>query len=184
MAEKTVKDLMVPLRDYATVTDEASLYELVQALERAQERFHRNVYPHRAVLVTDAAGRVVGKVSQASVLIALEPKYRQIGDLQSLSRFGFQPSFLRSIMTRYDLLQQPLDDICQKAARVRVKDIMAMPEEIERVAAGASLNVAIHQMVVGQLQSLMVTEGEEIVGVLRLSDVFHELCGRIRSCAL
>lgn len=184
MAEKMVKDLMVPLADYASVAHDAPLYQAVMALSEAQQRFHRNVYPHRAVLVTDQAGKVVGKIGQAGVLQAMEPKYRQIGDLKSLSRFGFQPSFLQSIMTHYDLLQKPLDDVCKKASRVRVEEIMEVPGEMEKIAADAGLNVAIHQMVVGQLQSLMVTEADDIVGIPRLSDVFNEICRLIMACPL
>lgn len=184
MDEKMVKDLMVPLSDYASVAHDVPLHQAVMALNEAQQRFHRNIYPHRAVLVTDQAGKVVGKISQAGVLQAMEPKYRQIGDLKSLSRFGFQPSFLQSIMTHYDLLQKPLDDVCKKASRVRVEEIMEIPGEMEKIAADAGLNVAIHQMVVGQLQSLMVTEADDIVGILRLSDVFNEICRLIMACPL
>jgi hypothetical protein len=35
----TVKDLMVPLSEYATVSEDASLYEAVVSLEKAQEEF-------------------------------------------------------------------------------------------------------------------------------------------------
>jgi hypothetical protein len=34
----------------------------------------------------------------------------------------------------------------------------------------------------GRHQSLLVTKGEEIVGVLRLTDVFREISERISSC--
>ena len=34
-----IKDLMVPMSEYATVSEEATLYEAVLALEKAQEEF-------------------------------------------------------------------------------------------------------------------------------------------------
>jgi len=46
-----IKDLMVPLEEYATVSDSATLYEAVLALEEAQEKFDHLPYKHRAVLV-------------------------------------------------------------------------------------------------------------------------------------
>jgi hypothetical protein len=46
-----IKDLMVPLEEYATVPDSATLYEAVLALEEAQEKFQHLPYKHRAVLV-------------------------------------------------------------------------------------------------------------------------------------
>jgi hypothetical protein len=36
----------------------------------------------------------------------------------------------------------------------------------------------------GRHQSLLVTRGEEIVGVLRLSDVFKKICDSIKACRI
>jgi CBS domain-containing protein len=71
-----IKDLMVPLADYATVSEYATLSEAVLALKEAQKNFDQDRYRHRAVLVLDKSGKVVGKVSQIDALKALEPKYR------------------------------------------------------------------------------------------------------------
>ncbi len=35
----TLEDLMVPIEEYATISDGANLYEAVKALEKAQEEF-------------------------------------------------------------------------------------------------------------------------------------------------
>ncbi|MDZ7697985.1 MAG: CBS domain-containing protein [Deltaproteobacteria bacterium] len=61
-----VSDLMVPLAEYATVSEEATLYEAAMALEEAQNRLDRDkyLYLHRAVLVYDKNNKIVGKVSQ------------------------------------------------------------------------------------------------------------------------
>jgi CBS domain containing-hemolysin-like protein len=48
-----VKDLMVPISEYATVPEEATLYEAVLALEKAQEQYQHSLYSHRAVLILD-----------------------------------------------------------------------------------------------------------------------------------
>jgi hypothetical protein len=40
----------------------------------------------------------VGKLSQWDVLKALEPKYRNIEDLEKVSRTGFSPDFLKSML--------------------------------------------------------------------------------------
>lgn len=82
MKTMIVKDLMVPLAEYATVSEEASLFEAVTALEEAQKWFKRSQYPHRAVLVYDKEKRIVGKLTMLDVLIALEPKYGQMGEIR------------------------------------------------------------------------------------------------------
>ena len=51
MKTKTVSELMVPLSEYATVSEEATLYDAILALEKAQEEFNGFEYKHRAILV-------------------------------------------------------------------------------------------------------------------------------------
>ena len=66
----TVEDLMVPIEEYVTIHDEATLYEAVKALEKVQEEQDRKRYHylHRAILVLNKNGKVVGKISQLDVL--------------------------------------------------------------------------------------------------------------------
>lgn len=182
MQSITVKDLMIPLAEYATVKEDATLYEAVMALEEAQNRFNQSRDKHRAVLVCDAGGKVVGKLSQIDILRGLEPRYKQIGDLTDTSRFGFTREFLQSMISNYGLFRKALDDLCRKAAEMNVRAIMATPAEGELIAEETTLDAAIHQLVMGRHQSLLVMRGEAVVGVLRLSDVFREICGRIKAC--
>ncbi|MCF8128545.1 MAG: CBS domain-containing protein [Deltaproteobacteria bacterium] len=175
MKNITIKDLMVPLDEYATVPDKAALYEAVLALEEAQEKFQHLPYKHRAVLVLNTKGRVVGKLSQLDIIKALEPKYGEMGDIKSLSRFGLSRKFISSIMEHNYLWDKPLTDLCQKAAGIKVKDFMVKPGEGEYVNEDASLEMACHQLVLGHHQSLLVTRGSKIVGILRLTDVFNAI---------
>jgi CBS domain-containing protein len=179
-----VGELMVPLAEYATVSEEATLNEAVFALEEAQKHVNGEREKYRAVLVLDSKGRVVGKVDQWTVLWAIEPRYKQVGDLRETSRYGFSPDFLRSMIESYGLWRKPLDGLCRKAADIRVKDIMHAPSEAEYVAEDASLDTAIHLLVMGHHQSLLVSRGEDIVGILRLSDVFKKVCDNIKACKL
>ncbi len=184
MEAPTVKDLMVPLAEYTTVSEEATLYNAVMALEKAQETFDPKKHRHSAVLVFDTNNKIVGKLGQLDILRALEPKYAEMGDLGSLSRAGFSPQFLKSMVEKFSLWNKPFIDICNKAARLKVKGIMYTLTEGEYVRESASLGEAIHQLVIGHHQSLIVTKGDEIVGTLRLVDVFKEVCDTMKSCEL
>ncbi len=175
MSSIKVKDIMVPLEEYASVSEEATLAEAVLALEKAQEQYKQSRYKHRAVLVYDKDRRIVGKVSQLDTIRGIESGYTKIGDLKTVSHSGFRPEFIKSLMGKYDLWQQPLEEIVKKAARVKVKDIMHKPTEGEYVEEDASLEEAIHLLVMGQHQSLLVTREGRIVGILRLTDVFMAL---------
>ena len=183
MQNITVKDLMIPLDEYASVRDDASLYEAVKALEKAQMDFNREkyLYLHRAILVYDKNKKIIGKISQLDVLKALEPRYRDMGDFSAISRAGLSVEFIKSIMGRYDLYQRPFTEMCKTASDLRVKDIMYTPGSDEYVEENDSLGNAIHRLVMGRHQSLLVTRDKDIVGILRLTDVFHEVFQRMES---
>ena len=100
--QKTVKDLMVPLDEYATVSEDATMYEAVTALEKAQAEFDQNRDRHRAILILDKDGHVVGKVSPLDILRALEPKYDDMGDHIPLTRFGYDRKFMSSLFEKSD----------------------------------------------------------------------------------
>ena len=179
-----VKDLMVPLSEYATVTEDATLYDAVLSLEEAQEKFEdkHTRYQHRAILVLDKDGNVAGKLSQLDVLRSLEPKYRDMMAGEGSQRYGFTKKFMKSMLEDYQLFANPLDDICRKAGEQNVKQFMYTPTEGEYVSEDASLDVAIHQLVIGRHQSLLVTSGKKIVGILRLTDVFAAVFHKMKEC--
>lgn len=179
----TVKEMMIPLEDYATVSEDATLSEAVLALEEAQNKFNQNRYQHRAILVYDRSGKIVGKLSQLDVLQALEPKYGA-ASLEELDQFGINAEYVRNLVEELGLLKQPVQDICRKAAEVNVKDIMHTPTKGEFVAETATLNEAIVQLLVGSHQSLLVTRGKDIVGILRLTDVFKKVTDMIKACKI
>lgn len=181
MATITVNDLMVPLSEYATVSEEATLYEAVMALEKTQEEFDHTRYRHRAILILDTNKKIVGKLSQNDVIMALETKYKELGITGSISRLGFSSTFLKSMFEQYRLWDTPLHEICKKAAQLKVKDFMYTPTEGEYVREDATLSAAIHQLVIGHHQSLLVTRGKDIVGILRLTDVFKEVSQTIKA---
>ena len=89
MKSYIVKDLMVPLSEYATVHDDATLYEAVLSLEKAQAEFDHSRYRHRAILVLNNKNKVIGKISQLDILKALEPKYSEMLNGHGLQHFVF-----------------------------------------------------------------------------------------------
>ena len=180
MNTKTVKDLMVPLSEYATVSEDATVYEAIMALAKAQAEYDKSHYQHRAILVYDKNNKIVGKVSQLDILRSLEPKYAAMGNRNplsqiGLSRFGFSPKFMKEIVDQFNLWDRPIEESCTAAAKQKVKEIMYTPTEGEYVEESASLAVAIHQLLMGQHQSLLVTKKKNIVGILKLTDVFQAI---------
>lgn len=170
MEKKLVKDLMVPIEEYAVVNDEATLLDALRILDEAQKHLPPGRQPYRAVLVTDKSGNIVGKLGQLVFLNALEPKYTVMGDLGKLARAGVSSELVSSMMEHFRLLQDNLTDLCRRAGRIKVKDVMHPTKEC--IDENALLSEAIHGMVLGQTLSILVTRGTQPVGLIRLSDLF------------
>lgn len=172
MKNYVVKDLMVPISEYATVPERATLFEAVLALEKAQEQFQQNRYSHRAVLIMDKNKKVIGKLSQMDFLSALEPKDANLEQIRKFKQFGFTRKAIALQQEEYLKSSAPIVDAYSKAAAMKVTEFMQRPTEGEYVDEGASLDMALHQLTAGSNLSLLVTRGGDIVGVLRLADVF------------
>jgi CBS domain-containing protein len=172
LKEYTVKELMVPLSEYATVFEGATLFEAISALEKAQEEFDHYKYRHRAVLVLDKNRQVVGKLGHMDVIRALEPTPEYPEELDELAQFDFSPAFVRDLKRQGRLKSAPLKDLCISAMTIKVEDLMHAPAEAECIDQEASVVMAMQQLVMGNHLSLLATQGQKIVGILRLTDVF------------
>lgn len=184
MENYLVKDLMVPLSEYATVPEGATLFEAVMALERAQEEFDHSKYRHRAILVLDKNNQVVGKISQVDVLRALEPMDPALDDLKTLNQFSFSAKFVRNLHKQRRLQGAPLKDLCMTAAKVKVESCMKTFEEGEYIDQETTLDMAIQHFALENLLSAIVTHQKEIVGILRLSDVFAAVFHTMKECEI
>jgi CBS-domain-containing membrane protein len=182
MSDYLVKELMVPLSEYATVPEGSTLFDAVLALEKAQEEFDHTKYKHRGVLILDQEKRVIGKLGQLDVLRALEPKDEDPEEINELSQFGFSSKFIQNLRKHRRLRATPLKDLCGKASKLKVEDFMLAPSEGEFIEQEASLEIAVSQLVMGPHLSLLVTKDKKIVGVLRLTDTFAAVFHTMKEC--
>jgi CBS domain-containing protein len=176
-AQKYVIDVMLPLEEYALVSEEDTLYEAFIALEKAQERLPKGRQKHRAVLVLDKEKKIVGKLGHLGFLKALEPGYKNLGQLDIVSKAGLTKEFITSMMKNFDLLQDDLDEIRKKTHTIKMKDVMR--PMTEHVDVNDTINEAIHKIIMWQVLSCLVTKGDKVVGILRLSDLFDEVSRNI-----
>mgnify|MGYP000436382168 CR=1 FL=1 len=184
MKTKRVRDLMVPLSAYATVPEDATLTEAVAALKQSHEDFDKAKYRHRAVLVLGKDRNLSGKVTLHAILKALEPKFEDMFSDTGSMHVGFTRKYQKAIFDSVKLWQDPMDEICRKAAQVQVKNFMVPPREGEMIEPEALLGEAVHQLVLGQYQSLLVVQDKQVVGVLRLTDVAEAVIDEILACNL
>ena len=89
------------------------------------------------------------------------------------------------MLDHLSLLDGAMVNICRKAGETKVVNFVVKPGEGEFVDIDASIDEAIHQLVMGQHQSLLVTDKSgDIVGILRLTDVFSVISNTMHECGI
>ncbi len=134
------------------------------------------------MLILDANKRVIGKVGIMDALRALEPTDINSDEIEGLAQFGFGPQFVGELRKQQRLQAAPLDDLCEKVMELKVEDFMHTTGEGEYIQQDTSLDIAIHQLVLGNHLSLLVTDKKNIVGILRLTDVFAAVFHAMKEC--
>jgi len=177
----SVKDLMIPISEYATVVLGTALADAVTALEKAQEAYTASKYQHRAILVLDNNGNVVGKIGQLRALEAIEPKYDFNDKIEEIKNYNFSEKYLAQLRNKFRS-EEPIlkTENLKVIATKKVEEFMQKPSPGEFVAENCSLDTAIHKLVAGRHQSLLVTRKEKIIGILRMTDVFAAVFHEIR----
>ena len=184
MKSKSLKELMIPLEEYATVNQEATLLDAVGALEQSWGKVRAGKFKHRAVLVLDNSGDVVGKISHWDLLQALEPKYRNIAEFDRLTHFGLNPDFMKSMVDKEELWQDPWEFMCSRTAHLVVKNVMRSLGPDDFVDEEDTLAHAVHLLVMGRKLSVLVRRGNKVVGILRIVDVCDSVCEMVKTCEI
>lgn len=175
-----VKDLMVSVADCATVDQEATIREAIQIIERARGQQHSKgrTCHYRALLVLNKDKEVVGKLDYIDIVKNMEPKYRSQKIAEATAHIfaaGLSSALLKSMMHRYSFWDVPFETRCQQVLAVKVNECMHNPGNDECVQQSDSLELAVHQLVIGRHQSLLVIENDTVVGMLTLTDLFERV---------
>ncbi|MFC1834228.1 CBS domain-containing protein [Thermodesulfobacteriota bacterium] len=177
-----VKDLMFSSSEYAVVSKDATLLDVVLVLEEARHKLDPGIHKHRSVLVEDETHKIIGKLTYMDVLRALEPRYEEIGDVDRMSRFGLSTDFLQFLREHFGLWEGTFQELCARVAGKKVGNMIEEPSPIQYIHEDAYLADAVHQMVMNNELSLLVTKNDEIVGIIRLVDAFEKVCDQIKEC--
>ena len=73
-------------------------------------------------------------------------------------------------------------DLCRDTAKIKVEEIMQAFSEGEIIGHDEPLSTAVHQLVLGRHLSLLVTKEKQIIGILRLTDVFAAIFHAMKEC--
>jgi Mg2+/Co2+ transporter CorC len=181
MEKLRVRDLMVPADRFPKISNRTSFYEALRALETAQQKYMAGEAKQRILLVEDDDHKIIGKLSPIDLLRGLETNYSRIVAEKTLTRFGFSYIW-KTVQEDYNLWGNPFHDLCRKAVEVHVKDFLKGPSEEQSVEADDLMAKCFHLFVMNRHDSLFVFEGDQVVGLLRFSDVYLEVSRTMKEC--
>jgi len=170
-----IKELMVPISEYATIHEYANMADAMRAFESEKRKYGNAPYRFHSLVVIDDNRHVVGRLSQVDMMRALEPGYREMGESRWMGRTTLSLNMLQKLREQLQLWEQPLEAMYAAMSHAKVKDYMQAPTEGEFVSETDTLNIAAHRIIMGRHHSLLVTRDEEIVGILRSTDLFNAL---------
>ncbi len=169
-----VKELMIPVADYETVGENASLGDVAAALQASK---------HRDVLIVDDKGAFLGVLSMADMILALEPNYRKLTG-KALATDTLSNRLVAAQFREFNLWGDSLSNICAKAVSIKARDAMHSPAENQYIDEESDLEHGVHMYMINTPQPLIVRNNGQVTGVLRMSDVFAEIVNRMNACAL
>jgi CBS domain-containing protein len=169
--EKKVKDLMIPIKDYAITSPDKTLQEAILEMRRIYcevETGKCTEAGHRTSFVM-MDGKLVGIIDFQCILRALMPEIA--GKLSDkLASLGLSIAFAEADAHDLDEARAGFKERVLQNARTKVGDIMLKLRG--RINANAEMMEALKLMHRNKVTVLPVYEGDKFVGVLRDSDLF------------
>ena len=170
--EEKVRKRMISIGNYATVTLDATLQEAILSLRKSYCELDSGMCTEagpRTVLVMDDRERLTGILDFRSFLKTLIPELA--GGLSAkLAALGVSMTFAQADASELDESRLGFNARVVKNAETHVKNIMLKVRGT--IDADASLMDALKAIFRNKISVLPVYEGDELVGVIRDTDLF------------
>jgi len=145
------REIMQPR--FHTLSPHDTIAEAVQHFQQAIEDERKKIF---GLMVTDDNDHLVGMLSMYDILLFIQPKHAHIwGEMDDID-----PT-------------QLYDERLDKVKSILVGDIMT--PEVVTIPPDAHLMVIADLMIKKHIRRLPVVDGQEVVGIVFVSDVFHHL---------
>ena len=154
MVGKTAEDIMVVIGDYATITEDATIFEAIKVLRQTFHRDGKAWYGHRSVVVVDHKGSLTGILTLRGLLKAAG--FRELDEdmgIKSESWGWYYTNRLREEMN------------------IKVRDVMR-PLALATVKAETPVSDIALALLKHQVNSLPVLKNGKLVGMVRTMDIF------------
>ena len=160
---------MVPVADYPSVRDNATLLDAIRIIKGAQLEVRRRKSLPRELIVFDEIDVMVGTIRRRDIMRGLEPQFLVSEPLDYRYK-------LFDVAVDPELSNIPYDRLVKgirENANRPVSDVMRAVQSI--LKAQDHVIKAVYEMVSSNLTLIPVVKDDQLVGVIRSVDAFHEL---------
>lgn len=171
MKEKKVRDIMIPIENYATVRPDATLREAVMILRKSHCELDREICteagPRTIFVIED--DKLVGIIDFKQILKVIIPEIAgSISD--KLRPLGVSMAFGEDDAGHLDEVSVSFLTRIKKNAEVEIKNIMLKVKGT--IMADSDLLDALKLLFKNKITKIPVYEKEKLVGVVRDTDLF------------
>lgn len=161
-----VRDVLIPLEQYPHLNENKTLHDAIKVVQSFTEsKNHRLKYAE--VLVVSDNCHVVGKVTIVDILYGMAPRLAMAKKVEKFEGKG----------TGFPNLAILLEDTFLKECSMQILQPVKnfMKDMGEYVKADTSMLKALMIMLNSQEYNLPVVDGDEIIGVVRIEEIFSEM---------
>ena len=179
--EKRVKDIMSRISEYEKIDLGARLCDALSILRKNHEKIQAGGTGsyHKTLFVTDAGGKIVGKVSIFDLIRGLVPEHAKAPE-HSRAYYSMISSRaldvveeVGEVQERFKWLHTTFMELVRQETQKKVKDVMSSVHPLLHEEDG--INKAIYVMFKEDIRQPLVARGGEIVGVVSIMDIFPVL---------
>ena len=150
--EATARDIMLDV--FPVISPQQTIAEAINQFRRlVGTESRRRVF---GMMVTDEAGKLIGMISMYDILLCIRPKHIDFwSDMTDIDVTGL------------------IDTTCDRIKSIRVGDIMTT--DVITIAPETHIFVILDIMIKKHVRRLPVLDGDKIVGIVYISDLFYYL---------
>lgn len=161
-----VRDISIPLEHYPHINENKTLHEAIKQIQLFTAG-KKNHLKYAELLVVNNECNVVGKVTIVDILYGMAPR---LAMAKKVDKFEGKGSSFPNLAI---LLEESFLKECSMQLSMPVKNFM---KDIgEYLKAETSLLKALMIMLQAEEFNMPVVDGNEIIGVIRLEEIFSEM---------
>jgi CheY-like chemotaxis protein len=165
--EKRVMGVMIPLKEYTTLSGEESIkdaiFELKASFTSKMSTSRIMETGHRSILIMHKEEKIQGVLAITDLLEMIMPSYLSAPKPSTADSVQYSPMFWKGMFGKE----------IKKKAEMKVKDVMSPAPLI--INGTASLMEAAYVMLKNHARRLAVVLSGRVVGVIREQDLFFEM---------